>query len=171
MFDYHSYWSEQGEAKTNSLHDAQIPYLVSIVDNLNPVSILEVGAGWGRVTKELIKIVPDYSVNDLSRTRLELIPFKIPKLWGDFMDLNLKKYDCIIAIEVLMHIPPELINKFVTKIKSKANHIITLDYDPKNKIELAQHNFLHDYDKLFPKAKVIKVNDLQKIRVYTKDSS
>lgn len=181
-YDYVEYWKHEGElSKIDSLsfrltneHKAQEPPIVDAVLEECPESILEIGAGWGRIAKLLRdnSIAAQYMALDLSYHRLKQIRDKsIGRIVGDFYTHNsIQKYDLILAIEVLMHIPPNIIDKFVEKMKRHGKTIIILDYDPEQPrdIELADHNFQHDYDKLFPDATVTQVNFVQKMRVWKK---
>lgn len=178
-YDYKEYWKHEGKLnKIDSLsfrltkeHDVQIPPLLEAVKQINPKSILEIGAGWGRIAKHIRQISDaEYLALDLSYERLSMIDDKtVGRKVIDYMDfIPAKKYDLIIAVEVLMHIPPDIIEEFVQKMKSMANWIITIDYDPQEPrdIVLADHNFLHDYNKLLPAAEINQVNYVQKMRVW-----
>lgn len=187
-YDYVDYWKHEGElSKIDSLsfrltkeHTAQEQPIVDAVIEACPESILEIGAGWGRIAKLLRdnRIAAQYTAMDLSYHRLKEIQDKsIGRIVGDFMtydpldmgeDTNTPHYDLILAIEVLMHIPPNIVEKFVEKMKHYTDTIIVLDYDPEQprQITLADHNFLHNYDKLFPDATVTQVNYVQKMRVW-----
>lgn len=183
FYDYVDYWKHEGElSKRDSLsfrltkeHEAQEAPLVEAVKSVNPDSILEIGAGWGRIANLLRSNGVDcnYTAMDISYHRLSQIKDKtIGRIVGDFFSKkDISKYDMILAIELLMHIPPNIIEDFVEKMKRHANTIIVLDYDPEQPrdIELADHNFLHDYDKLFPDAKVTQANYVQKLRVFHND--
>lgn len=183
-YDYVNYWKKEGELskidslsfKLNKDHEAQEMPLVDAVLDVGPESILEIGAGWGRITKLLRhnKIASQYTAMDISYHRLKQITDKtIGRIVSDFMDYaspSFDTYDLILAVEVLMHIPPNIIEDFVEKMKRHADTIIVLDYDPDipRDIEMADHNFLHNYDELFPEAKVTQVNFVQKMRVWKK---
>jgi len=181
-YDYADYWRHEGKlSHIDSLsfrltkeHEAQEDSIRSAVLDHDPKSILEIGAGWGRIAK-LIRdagVEAKYLALDLSYDRLKQIKDKsIDKKVGDFMDFEGVKADLVLAVELLMHIPPDIIEDFVAKMKIYANDtIIILDYDPEQPrdIELADHNFLHDYDRLFPNAKSYQVNYVQKMRIWSK---
>jgi cyclopropane fatty-acyl-phospholipid synthase-like methyltransferase len=174
-YDYKKYWEDEGRTNTtqplNREHHIQLPAIISAVKRINPKSILEIGAGWGRITK-VVRLVSDaeYLALDLSYDRLAMIDDKtVGRKVADFMDFYPEKqYDLIIAVEVLLHIPPDILERFVEKMKMYGKNIITLDYDPKEPrdIIVAEHNFLHDYDKLFPNAEINQVNYVQKMRIW-----
>lgn len=180
FYDYVNFWKHEGQlSPRDSLsfrltpeHKEQEKPLTDAVHDIKPNSILEIGAGWGRIANLLRNNGYDgtYTAMDLSYERLKQIQDKsIGRIVADFMDYPLDtNYDLILAIEILMHIPPDIIDKFVTKMKRHCKTIISLDYDPKMErdIVLADHNFLHDYDKLFPNAKINQVNYVQKMRIF-----
>lgn len=189
-YDYVEYWKHDGKLsrqdslafRLNKDHEAQEAPLIEAFKEVNPDHVLEIGAGWGRIVK-LLKgqvICEHYTAMDISYERLKQILDKsVGRIVDDFMtydpidmgeDTDTPHYDLILAVEVLMHIPPNIIDKFVKKMKQYADTIIILDYDPEQPrdIKLADHNFLHNYDKLFPSAAITQVNYLQKMRVWKK---
>lgn len=184
-YDYADYWRHEGKlSHIDSLsfrltkeHEAQEDSIRSAVLDHDPKSILEIGAGWGRIAK-LIRdagVEAKYLALDLSYDRLKQIKDKsIDKKVADFFTYaspDFGQYDLVLAVELLMHIPPDIIEDFVAKMKIYANDtIIILDYDPEQRrdIELADHNFLHEYDRLFPDAKSYQVNYVQKMRIWSK---
>ncbi len=182
FYDYVDYWKHEGKlSPIDSLsfrltkeHEAQEAPLVEAFKLVNPDTVLEIGAGWGRIAKLMRGhgIEAQYTAMDISYDRLKQIKDKtIGRIVSDFYTYAEDcHYDLILAVELLMHIPPDIIEKFVEKMKRYADTIIVLDYDPEQTrdIEMANHNFLHNYDKLFPDATVTQVNYLQKMRVWKK---
>ena len=183
-YDYADYWRHEGRlSKIDSLafrlnkdHEAQEAPLIEAFKEVNPDTVLEIGAGWGRIVK-LLKgqvLCEKYTAMDLSYDRLKMILDKsVERIVDDFYTYSspdFPVYDLILAVELLMHIPPDIIDKFVEKMKLYGKTIIVLDYDPEQPrdIELADHCFLHDYDKLFPESIVVQVNYVQKLRVWKK---
>jgi len=178
-YDYKEYWKHEGKlSKRDSLsfqltkeHEAQEKPLIDEVKKVNPKSILEIGAGWGRILNLLRNsgVESDYTAIDLSYDRLSQIEDKtVTRKVIDFMDYEEKHFDLILAVEVLMHIPPDILKEFIDKMKRMANTIITIDYDPHEprEIKLADHNFLHDYDVLFPNSDTNQISYVQKMRIY-----
>ena len=178
-YDYVSYWKKEGTlSKRDSLsfqltreHTAQESPLINEIKQINPKSILEIGAGWGRVAR-LVRnngITCPYTAIDISYDRLKQIDDStITRKVIDFVDFDPDEYDLILAVELLMHIPPDILEDFVEKMKYHARWIITVDYDPEDPrdIKLADHNFLHEYDKLLPNAIKTQINYVQKLRVW-----
>ena len=58
-----------------------------------------------------------------------------------------KKYDLVIASEVLMHIVPSEINNVIRKLVDISNkHIVNVDwYEEQNPKKVALNNFIHKY--------------------------
>lgn len=76
-------------------------FIIKEVLNSEPKTILEIGSGNGVVKNCLSPVVPDYKVMDISR---EIKPDYL----CDIRDFELKlkgKFDCIIAADILEHIP------------------------------------------------------------------
>jgi 2-polyprenyl-3-methyl-5-hydroxy-6-metoxy-1,4-benzoquinol methylase len=77
------------------------------------------------------------------------------------LQMNLK-YDLVLASEVLLHILPSEIKEIMIKLVELSNcHIINIDYYSEKLNQLAPHNFLHQYEKIYSeiphKAKVQRV--------------
>ena len=142
-------------------------------------SVLELGCGFGRITKILLnnfhRIINEYLAIDLSPHQIEnarkyLHDFddKITFLNTDIQSLDLadKKYDLVLISEVLLHILPSEIDFVLKKVISLSKkHIINIDWyenvlplDYKNR---ATYNFIHEYEELYRKhtqsAKITRV--------------
>lgn len=152
-----------------------IPYqeyaLRKLFDDLRFSSVLDVGCSSGRMLKLLGE---DYNIHeyvgvDLSTMRLKcaenigknlLAQGKLKECTlyrGDWLDIDVgnKQFDLVVAIETLMHIPPKFVQTFIDKLLNKTRkYLVTIDYYPRPTHafkKLADHNFLHDYPKLFSK--------------------
>ena len=62
-----------------------------------------------------------------------------------------KKYDLVIASEVLLHILPSEINEVVSKLVNMSNrHVVNIDwYEEKTPKNVAPHNFIHNYEEIY----------------------
>ena len=59
-------------------------------------------------------------------------------------------YDLVLAVEFLMHVPPDEVADAVNTMRSLANrHIVTCDWTEPIKKPAAPHNWRHDYEALF----------------------
>jgi len=69
-------------------------------------------------------------------------------LHSDLIDLPpLRAWDLVVAVEVLMHIPPSTIQAAVTALRRASRILVTVDWTvPRDAV--APHCFLHDYPAL-----------------------
>jgi len=153
------FWINEGRknpiCNTNTYpYKTQESQLLDILKKLDFDSVFEIGCGWGRITK-LIQDNFDIKTHhacdvSLERTKLVNLEGVITK---PFQSIKFdRKYDLVIAIEVLMHIPPEEIKTFIEKTYDISNkHIVTLDYYPKGErfTLFDPFNFIHEYPELF----------------------
>jgi len=156
------YWKERGKIYKKNFHYdkykiLQEEFLLDHLDSLNNFhSVLELGCGFGRITKLSLtrySEIQEYLALDLSpqqrenaKTYLDSISFLHKGL--EFQVSNIqsfkseKKYDLVILSEVLMHILPSEIDSVIGKLVSLSNkHIINIDWfeeAPPQKI--APHN-------------------------------
>ena len=118
---------------------------------LTPFStVLEVGCGFGRITRLLLSNFPnihEYLAIDLSPDQIENAKeFTRPVIEtrkdnplnfivSDIQSFqNQRKYDLVIASEVLMHILPSEIEKAMIKLVSMSNrHVVNIDWYEKEK--------------------------------------
>jgi SAM-dependent methyltransferase len=137
-------------------------------------SILEVGAGFGRISKLVLErfhqrieeyILLDISKDQLYNARLYLSnnlepsvlhTVNIKFIQCDFMDfVNADKFDLVLAVEVLMHVLPADIEKAINALVGLSQkNVISVDWyddddDANNKKKVAAHNFVHDYPTLY----------------------
>jgi len=175
-YDPQEYWKDK-PLDIYPAHKDQEVQLLKVLKELNFNSVLEVGCGTGRISK-LIRDnfqIDEYKGIDLSEYRIkeaknavnndprysfQVAPFQ-------FMDVQ-KKYDLVIAIEVLMHVPPKEFPFVYGKMLGLAEYdVVSLDYSPGKGMEepLEPHNFLHDYPSIIQNLphRVIKISDKQMI--------
>ena len=152
------YWTEQGKIykeqfQYNKKFELQeqmlIDYLKRNVSLSSSSTVLEVGCGFGRITKLLLLNFPDikeYLAVDLSPHQIEnakeyVRPQEIIKKEGkanldikfivsDIQSLQVdKKYDLVIASVVLLHVLPSEINEVISKLVNLSNkHIVNIDW-------------------------------------------
>ncbi|MGB6673986.1 MAG: class I SAM-dependent methyltransferase [Candidatus Nitrosopolaris sp.] len=173
----HEYWFNHGktykkEFRYNKNFELQerilIDYLKNNVSSSSFSSVLEVGCGFGRITKLLLSNFPhirEYLAIDLSPDQIEnakelikpAIETKdqVPNLTflvSDIQSFQIqKKYDLVMASEVLMHILPSEISEVMSKLISMSSeHIVNIDwYEQPPPSKAAPHNFIHQYEKLY----------------------
>lgn len=175
------YWTEQGKTykeqfRYNKKFELQeqmlIDYLKSNVSLSSSTRVLEVGCGFGRITKLLLLNLPnikEYLAVDLSAHQIEnakeyvrpveTLIKKEGKVNPDikFIVSNIqslqvnKKYDLVIASEVLLHVLPSEINEVVSKLVNMSNrHVVNIDwYEEQTPKNVAPHNFIHNYEEIY----------------------
>lgn len=169
------YWIEQGRTykdtfNYNKVFRLQEQMLSEYLKHLSPRfrSVLEVGCGFGRVTKLILSEHPDvqkYTAVDLSPDQIHNAEKYVRSGFGnrqgkdveltfavsDIKSLELdEKFDLVISAEVLLHILPSAIRDVMGKLVDLSNrHIINIDYYQDKIIRLAPHNFLHQYEKIY----------------------
>lgn len=171
----YEYWFKHGktykdEFRYNKSFQLQEKILIDYLkDNVSSFSsVIEVGCGFGRITKLLLSNFPniiEYLAIDLSPDQIENakesisqgIETKGPDLILTFMVSDIqsfqvqKKFDLVIASEVLMHILPSEIEEVMLKLVSMSNeHVVNIDwYEQQTPSKAATHNFIHQYEKIY----------------------
>jgi SAM-dependent methyltransferase len=169
------YWIQQGRTykdkfNYNKEFRLQEKMLLAYLKSISPKfrSVLEVGCGFGRITKLIVSNHPDiqrYVAVDLSPDQIlnaeqyvrsgtdqnkangNGLSFTV----SDIQSLDLSdKFDLVLAAEVLLHILPSEIKGVMTELVNLSNrHIINIDYYQEIMTTLAPHNFLHQYRNIY----------------------
>ena len=118
--------------------------------------VLEAGCGFGRIADLLYSTFGDlyYLGFDLSYEQIcraqELVPMNratfLRKTIDDFEEVE-HGFDLVLAVEVLMHVKPEDLERTVDKLRS-FGPLITVDWTEPVEGPIDNHNFLHDYEAL-----------------------
>lgn len=143
-----------------------LEYLKNISSEIK--TVLEIGCGFGRITKMILSnhpYVQKYTAIDLSPDQIrnaehyvrtgidakEINDIELSFVLSDVQSLELdERYDLVFAAEVLMHILPSEIKNVISKLVNLSNrHVIDIDYYQENMTQLAPHNFLHQYEKIY----------------------
>jgi len=140
--------------KASDAHLAQQTVLLKVLGPIKFKSVLDVGCGFGRIGELLADRDVDYTGIDVSDEMIRAARKRLPD--GKFRTTSLEAfaptetYDLVLAVEFLMHVPPEEIVDAVATMRSLANrHIVTCDWTEPIKKAAAPHNWLHDYEALF----------------------
>lgn len=173
-FDPIAYWQEAGKNAQSPDHEKnfvdgpafrhQEERLLEAISHLEFTSILEIGCGFGRITKLLRERYPDAEITaiDLSPERLvstrakvgnsiELVASTVQSFDPPPVDeRTTRTWDLVLAVETLMHIPPNEIESVVRKLASLSDrYVVHLDWDKSlGSAPISPHNWLHDYRKL-----------------------
>jgi cyclopropane fatty-acyl-phospholipid synthase-like methyltransferase len=119
--------------------------------------VLEVGCGFGRITKQLYEnLRPSlYHAFDISSHQIENAQKNLGSSNVEFFVSSIedfvptRRYDLVLAVEVLMHIPPESISVTVRKLVDASTHfIVNLDWKVTDGVS-SGNCFLHDYSSLY----------------------
>jgi len=137
-----------------------------LYEGIKPESVLELGAGTGRMTKIMFDIFPNikkYCIVDIDPhfgLLMKNIPMDVEK--GIFrVDITTnefdrifkdKQYDMVISSEVFMHIKPEDIERVIKSVKNLLapnGVILNIDWSVAAPQEHSNWCYIHDYDKLY----------------------
>ena len=160
------YWLARGKAYKDQFRydpekQLQEELLLDCLKSIPPFqTVLEIGCGFGRISNLILSNFPaikEYVATDMSPDQLKTANTfvksdKIRFIESDVQSLQLdKKYDLVIAVSVLLHILPDEIDQVMAKLAGlSATHIINVDYYEEGQIrQVASHNFLHPYEKIY----------------------
>lgn len=114
--------------------------------------VLEAGCGFGRIGDLLFRSIGDlyYLGFDLSEDQLQRARKLVP--YGTFVQSTIDDFpfgdalfDLVLAVEVLMHVKPEDLERTVNKLRTYGP-LITVDWTEPVEGPVAQWNFIHDYE-------------------------
>ena len=170
-FNVNEYWLERGrnyvqEKRTPpEFHRLQERFLLEVLRTTGvPMRrVLEVGCGFGRITKLLAESWPqaDITALDLSPEQLANARRYCRDRAGvlfqqyDFYSnqpLPGGDYDAALAIEVFLHHPPEFVVQLFNRLAKAARHIVNIDWSEDWPEQLPEHVWVHNYPKLFAEA-------------------
>ena len=169
LFKYEpvNYWQTRGKVfyKENPYEDKEWRGIegqfISYISKLKFESVLEFGCGFGRITSLMLKNFPNikkYKAVDLSPHQIEnakkyvnndKVEFEVSTI----QDLDeTKKYDLVIGFAVLMHVPPQEIEKVIKKLVNLSKkEIVHSDWDDRgqSKVSMAKFCFIHNYKNIY----------------------
>lgn len=177
-YDPLPYWADRGrryeaEHRPDRFVD-QETVLAGLLEELahdGPIrTVLDVGCGFGRIGSIIRDHWPavaytglDLSVDQLEAARRHLPDAELIASTIQDFDAGGRRWDLVIAAEVLMHQPPGWqLGAAVAKLEElSARYIVTIDWTaPMPDRAVAAHNFRHDYRALFgPEAREIHVGE------------
>jgi len=145
-YDPNEFWLEQGKHYKADFNYSE-PFMIqerALIDFLKTLdfkTVLEVGCGFGRITKLILEqfqyVIDSYVAIDLSADQVSLASASIVNdedrvsfFVEDFRQSRYddESFDLVIAAEVLMHIPPYEVQSFVDKMRTLSKrHVINVD--------------------------------------------
>lgn len=166
QYDPAEYWRERGKRYHSDFHynkgyRLQEKFLLDALKKLSFNSVLEVGCGFGRITKSVLENcdASEYIAIDLSPDQIENARTyvgdhaKIRFIESDIQSFHPdRKYDLVLAAEVLLHVKPDEIRTVIAKLLSLTNkYFVHVDWcEDKQPSEPTEYfNFMHDYDTIY----------------------
>lgn len=170
-FSVNRYWLERGrnyidERRTPpEFHRLQERFLLDVLSRskLPMRRVLEIGCGFGRITKLLADTWPEADI-----TALDLSPEQLAnarRYCGDHPRLRFGQYDfysrqplpgghydAVIAIEVFLHHPPEFVVELLCRLAAAGRQILNIDWSEEWPGPLPEHVWVHDFAKLYAQA-------------------
>jgi hypothetical protein len=162
-----AYWQDAGrnpgarDSEANFVHtDAfarQEEQLMALLEVRDFASILEVGCGWGRITKLVHDRWPDkpYHAIDLSGEAIASARRKVTGVTFDettIQDFEADRtWDLVLAVEALMHVKPDEIEAVIAKLLALSTRcVVSLDWSASlGNAPIAPWNFRHDYEAMY----------------------
>jgi SAM-dependent methyltransferase len=167
-FDVNQYWLARGQSYVKEgrlygrYHRLQEQFIVEIIRHSGIATdrILELGCGFGRVTRLLAEQFPQSQITalDLSLDQLENArkhcQDKSNITFGtyDFYSgapLPGNGYDLAIAIEVFLHHPAEIVSRLMAKLARTATCILNVDWSEPWPWNTPEHVWVHGYQRLY----------------------
>ena len=133
--------------------------ILRMLNQLEFSSVLEVGCGWGRLTKLIMKrfnpspyVAFDISADQIRNAR-EYVGNKVDFRVSSISNFAFKEnsYDLVFASAVLMHIPPKEVRSTIDKmVFATKKYVVNVDwYEPGYKGIPEWWCFHHDYMRLY----------------------
>lgn len=116
-------------------------------------SVLEVGCGYGRIGARLPAGV-NYVGIDVSQDMLRSARARLPhgKLINSSIEqfTTTRRFDLVLAVEVLMHIPPQRIQRAIDNmLELSSRYVVSVDWDVPTDARVDSMNWLHDYGRMY----------------------
>jgi len=167
-FDVNAYWLKRGrgyatERLPGEYHRLQEQFLLSVLrDGGLPMNrVLELGCGFGRITKLLANSFPqteivalDLSPEQLDNARrhcagLTNIAFRRFDFYSGEPFPGTAPWDTAIAIEVFLHHPESLLRDLITRLAQVTSFIVNIDWSERWAWGTPEHVWIHDYAALY----------------------
>lgn len=169
-FDVNQYWLKRGrdyigEPLSRDYHRLQEKFLFDLLraSRMPMDRILEIGCGFGRVTRLLAEHFPSAQITalDLSPDQLDNAQrycWQAPNVVFELYDFCSglpfpgAGYETAIAIEVFLHHPPEVVRRLIEKLSGVSRGIVNIDWSEQWPWKTAEHVWVHDYVAIYQEA-------------------
>lgn len=170
-FDVNAYWIERGRRYdaeprlAGDYHKLQESFLVDVlrVGRVPMQRVLEIGCGFGRVTKVLAEAFPQATITavDLSPDQLnkaarhcagcDQVHFQ-PYDFYSSAPFPGQDYDAVIASEVFLHHPRDVVRDILQRLRAAARHLVNIDWCEDWRAPVSDHVWIHNYRALYAEA-------------------
>ncbi|HKS36976.1 MAG TPA: class I SAM-dependent methyltransferase [Verrucomicrobiae bacterium] len=170
FFDVNQYWLKRGrgyigEPLPQEYHRLQEKFLLDLLraSRMPMDRILEIGCGFGRVTKLLTEHFPAAQI-----TALDLSPDQLAnaqRYCGQPRNVVFEQYDfysglpfpgtgydAAVAIEVFLHHPRQVVHALIERLAGVAGCIVNIDWSEDWPWKTAEHVWVHDYAAIYQEA-------------------
>jgi SAM-dependent methyltransferase len=175
--EINAYWTKRGQTYEGEsrlaghYHRLQESFLIDILKlgGLPTRSILEIGCGFGRITKALAHAFPRSAITaiDLSEDQLANarrycgdcanITFACHDLYSE-QPLPHGRFDVALAVEVFLHHPSRPVRAFLDRIAESADHFVNIDWCEDWQAPVSNHVWIHNYRALYREAGLTSVS-------------
>ncbi len=169
-YDPHAYWTERGktysrEAFPQKHFALQESAIVEALRSRRGQSVLEVGCGFGRITRLVLEQIPGitrYVASDLSADQIDAARTYVgerPGLEFRVSDIQSlpegERFDVVLASEVLLHVPPtDIVTVIGCLLGHAQRHLVHIDWWQGSDFQASSRqtspwNFHHDYPAIY----------------------
>ena len=168
-FDVNAYWLNRGKTYMNEQrlftepYQLQEQFIVGTLasQNMPMRSILEVGCGYGRITKRLAETFSEARITalDLSPEQLKNAQIYCAEYLDriDFHEYDIysgkplpgSRFDTAVAIEVFLHHPRHAVIQLLQRLSDIADNLVNYDWSEDYTGPLAPHVWVHDYAEIY----------------------
>ncbi|MCI0745079.1 MAG: class I SAM-dependent methyltransferase [Verrucomicrobia subdivision 3 bacterium] len=169
-FNVNEYWRQRGrgyihENLPQEYHRLQEQFLIDVLRRVDAPfrQILELGCGFGRITRLLADAFPqatilatDLSAEQLANARHYCAGRSNTQFHAyDFYSgapFPGGRHDAAVAIEVFLHHPEDVVRRIVERLKGVSRHIVNIDWSEHWPWARPEHVWVHDYCTIYREA-------------------